>query len=773
MSGRILAKGENMPLPSNTARLQVLLGWQETDRPVDLDASALLLGRDRRVLSDADFVFYNQPDSPDGAARHQGRASTETGAEERIAIDLGAARGEVDVIALTASVYAGSFGQVDALQLLVLDASGEAVAQFAVQTATSETALLVAEVYRRGEAWKLRAVGQGWDNGLAGLVTEFGVCVDSDDGPGDDGPGDDGLEADAGTHTREEAAAETPRLVPAAGPDTAAGVEPSGHEDDLVEVSGPDLVAPAGPPLASGPAGKTPPVPGGERPPDASDATAPVEAASVASLAATANATAGTPGTDRPRRGVRTRKSPARSVPAPTLQLAGDEGWQSARLFSIYSIGATAEQEQRATSALLAVMMAVRPFGRALSSRFGAPAGNVETYLEVGFPAGETTAHPDGVIRVARAGRIWTGLLETKTGTGQLRRDQVETYLDVARSQGFDAVITLSNEIAPAIGEHPVQVDKRKLRKVELHHVSWAEVLHEAKMTLTHRGIADPLQAWLLAELIRYLEHPRSGACGFEDMGPGWVSVREAVAAGTVRANDRKVPAVADAWIRLVRQICLRLTAELGVKVTHVLPRKLATNPSARTQAVIAGLVSRGSLDATIRVPEAAGSITVIADLRTAQVRTGVTIAAPAQGTNTRRVNWMLRQLKEAPDDLTVEVTFAGRCETTCERLKDVRDNSAALLIDHAGDVVAFTVTRTTPMGTKRSGVRGAFVPSVTSAAETYYADVVQPLRAWTPPAPTMPTDAVAAAEAAQQASAEAAQQASAEEPAKTMATMS
>jgi stress response protein SCP2 len=108
MGGRILAKGENMPLPSDTARLQVLLGWQETDRQVDLDASALLLGRDRRVLSDADFVFYNQPDSSDGAARHQGRASTETGAEERIAIDLDAARGEVDVIALTASVRVDS-----------------------------------------------------------------------------------------------------------------------------------------------------------------------------------------------------------------------------------------------------------------------------------------------------------------------------------------------------------------------------------------------------------------------------------------------------------------------------------------------------------------------------------------------------------------------------------------------------------------------------------------------------------------------------------------
>ena len=48
-------------------------------------------------------------------------------------------------------------------------------------------------------------------------------------------------------------------------------------------------------------------------------------------------------------------------------------------------------------------------------------------------------------------------------------------------------------------------------------------------MQLAHRGVADHLQAWLLAELIRYLEHPRSGAVGFDDMGPSWFAVREAV----------------------------------------------------------------------------------------------------------------------------------------------------------------------------------------------------------------------------------------------------
>ncbi len=719
---RTLTHGENMPLAPDTTRLQALVTWQEDDVRVDMDAAALLLGSDRRVLSDEDFVFYNQPDSPDAAVRHQGRTATESGSEERVAIDLDALRPEVTTIALTASVYLGTFGQVQGLTLLVLDGQGEPVTQFQIDTATSERALLVAEVYRHDGGWKLRAVGQGWESGLAGLVAEFGVSVDIDDMDSD-------FDADtAGTvepAEGDDAQGTNAPTTESAGPTSLDSDEEAAGEE-LVEI-----VEHEGAPLAEVI--------------DLDDRRATQPAPDAPS--GTPEATAAT----RRRAGVRTRKAPQRAaMPGPALQLAGDEAWQPARVFSIYGVGAAEEQEKRASSALLSMMMGVRPFGRALASRFGAPAGTIETYLEVPFRLGESTVYPDGVIRVARAGRTWTGLLETKTGSGQLRRDQVEHYLDVAKDQGFDAVITLSNEIAPAAGEHPVAVDKRKLRKVALHHVSWAEILHEAKMTLAYRGVADPVQAWLLAELLRYLTHPRSGASGFDDMGPAWVTVREAIAAGTLRVSDRKVPAVADAWTRLVRHLTLSFSADLGVTVSHVLPRRLAADAAARVQAVVTSLVSTGTLDATLRVPGAAGPLTAVADIRTSQVRVSVHVPAPQEGTGARRLAWLMKQLKEAPDDLLVEVIFAGRADTTCERLKDVRDDATRLLTDRSAEIAAFRLTRTTPMGTKRSGVRGAFVPSITAAAETFYAEVVQPLRPWTPPAPRMSPAATEAAEEAQ-----------------------
>lgn len=686
----VLRKGANCEVPSEVESLQVVVAWDEPDGEVDVDAAALLLAGDRRVRSDAEFVFFNQPASPDGSVRLVGRSSTESGSHELVRIDLVRIDPEVDCVAVTASLGEGDFGSLAGLRLRILDAGGEPLARYDIDDADAETAFVFCEVYRRGPGWKVRAVGQGWDSGLAGLASDFGVTVDdgvdSDVPPVDDAPL--GEEADGAVGQVDAAEAE-PSLV-----------EPvDGVPDESLDPDGVAQVIE----FPATPTGRVRPT--------------------------------------RPRPGVRTSKRAAVVVRPPRLKLAGAETWQPSRLFSISGVGTAEEQEKRATSALLATVMAVPAFGRALSARFGAPAGPVETFLEVPFGLGESTVYPDGVLRVARGGKLWTAVLEVKTGSGQLLREQVERYLDVARQEGYDTVVTLSNEIAAHPGEHPVLVDKRKLRRATLTHISWAEVLHEAKFTLHHRGVGDPLQAWILHEFIRYIEHPRSGAATFEDMGPSWVPVREAIHAGTLRGSDKKVPAVAAAWVRLVRHLCLRLSSDLGVNVVPSVARKLAGDPAAHVQSIVTRLASEGALEAVIKVPLAAGPLTVTADLRTSQVRTSVAVRAPQEGNGQRRIAWLLRQLKDAPDALLVEAVFAARTETACEQLKDVRDNPTMLLPDRGVEISAFRLSLASAMGTKRSGQRGAFVPSVTSAVEAFYSSVVQPLKAWQPAAPKLSED--------------------------------
>src|SRR5688572_5791021 len=278
---------------------------------------------------------------------------------------------------------------------------------------------------------------------------------------------------------------------------------------------------------------------------------------------------------------------PMASAATKEAQGVSEETWHEARLIPTSGISGAEEQERRATSALLAVLTAVREFGRAITQPLGAPAGTVQAFIEVPFMLGEKRHYPDGLIRVTRGQKSWTALVEVKTGNNELNVEQLESYLDIARNNGFDALLTISNEIPPAAGQHPTNVDKRKLRKVALHHLSWSQVLAEAVIQKEHRGVADPDQAWVLGELIRYLEHPRSGALEFDDMGASWVTTREAVAAGTLRIGDKCAPEVAARFDALLRYVSLQLGRKLGDDVTPALSRKEVAEPALRSQALV------------------------------------------------------------------------------------------------------------------------------------------------------------------------------------------
>ncbi|MGW7100939.1 VWA domain-containing protein [Streptomyces sp. NPDC054838] len=168
----ILSKGANLTVDASCVR--AVLGWSPGPGVPDVDASALLLTDRGRVRSDGDFVFYNQPRHASGAVRHLGK---QPGADA-LDVDLAALEPEVGRVVLCASADGGSFGQVPGLHLRLLDpASGAELARFDM-AAETETAYISGELYRRADAWKFRAVGQGYASGLAGLATDFGITVD-------------------------------------------------------------------------------------------------------------------------------------------------------------------------------------------------------------------------------------------------------------------------------------------------------------------------------------------------------------------------------------------------------------------------------------------------------------------------------------------------------------------------------------------------------------------------------------------------------------------
>ena len=416
-----------------------------------------------------------------------------------------------------------------------------------------------------------------------------------------------------------------------------------------------------------------------------------------------------------------------------------EETWHEARLIPTSGISGADEQERRATSALLAVMGVVKEFGRTLLSPLGAPAGQVTTFIEVPFALGDRKVIPDALIRVTRGKTSWTALVEVKTGRNELQTEQLESYLDVARAQDFDALITISNEIPAIVGQHPTKVDKRKLRKAALHHWSWTYILSSAVMQKEHKGVTDPEQAWILGELIRYLEHPKSGALEFDDMGAGWVPVRQAVGAGTLRTSDKELPEVVASFDALLRYAALRLGRQLGTDVTPVLSRKEQADPALRAQALTSRIVEAGELFGTIRIPHTVAPLHIQADLRAGRITCYVDVEAPKEGRAQTRVNWLVRQLKSAPDTLRIEVfAHGGRGAGASELLSEVRENPKCVLPDPKKEPRTFRVEMSAPMGIKRGRGKGSFIDTVLDLIDGFYGEVVQDMKAWSAPAPKM-----------------------------------
>ncbi|WP_406386381.1 TerD family protein [Streptomyces sp. NBC_01618] len=176
-----MLKGANVPVAAHAVRVE--LGWRTSPGSPDVDGSALLLVSGK-VRGDADFIFYNQPSHASGAVRHEGKRTAGGAVTDNLAVDLARVEPAIDRVVLAASADGGTFGQVTGLYVRITDAvDGSEIARFDSADATVETAFILGELYRRQGAWKFRAVGQGYDTGLEGLATDFGISVDEPQRP--------------------------------------------------------------------------------------------------------------------------------------------------------------------------------------------------------------------------------------------------------------------------------------------------------------------------------------------------------------------------------------------------------------------------------------------------------------------------------------------------------------------------------------------------------------------------------------------------------------
>jgi stress response protein SCP2 len=659
-----MVKGSNVALSAlseNVGSVIVSLGWGSPTGEGDADVSVLLLDLNGKVRSDADFYFYNNPVAADGSVQLLGKTPTADGNEDRISFDLTAVPADVDRVVVAASRYNGArFGELENVRLSLADGSGEDLLRFAVDAVDSMSAIIFGELYRRGGEWKFRAVGQGYDTGLAALATDFGVDIEDD--------------AEA-VETQGNAAADDRQ-------DATASASASGEE--------------------SHPQGRLEAVPSPRQPGDDGESRKP---------------------TARPR----TAKKKVTLPKAARKSLAENESWRQARLFPVSALKSDRDREMRATSVLLSVMAQVPEFGRRLTAAFGAPAGRMETFTEVTLPHGDTPRRPDGVIRVERAGKLWTALVETKTNGNALKADQVQAYMDIAARRGYEAVITLSNDVAlegsPLVD---VKVDGRRKHKVALWHLSWAEVAHQAQMLIRHEGVGNAAHAWLLQELLYYLQHDNSGCHGFQNMGPAWVPVRNGIDDETLCQGDSRALEVVESWERLIRQVCLGLGGELGQKVLPVQRSRRGADPGARRSRLADQLCLDGKLHAELRIEGTPGILAISADLRTGRLRTSIEIPAPEQGYPLSWAKRLIRSLADAPATLHIETLVDGEQGGPRGTLERLRPEPADMLPKDSGTrITGFRLSLIKSMGSSRGNAESGFIRSVDDAVHRFYSTVV------------------------------------------------
>jgi hypothetical protein len=241
----------------------------------------------------------------------------------------------------------------------------------------------------------------------------------------------------------------------------------------------------------------------------------------------------------------------------PDFIMSGDE----ARLFPIL---AETSREKRVASIFLAVMTQIPALAEEVLATVGIRVGKytkIRAFTEVVVKIkSDGGCRPDGLIVVNTGRSEWTALVEAKIGKRPLTEDQVQKYIELAKVNGIDAVITISNQFTAKPEHSPVSIQKTQLRKVSLYHWSWPWLVTVCKILTYQETVEDAEQTYLLSQLNHFLAHPATGIEHFTQMAPSWKDITQSVANHEAL---RKTSPDVEGWRRNAISACIsRATSE-------------------------------------------------------------------------------------------------------------------------------------------------------------------------------------------------------------------
>ncbi|WP_418956406.1 TerD family protein [Streptomyces tritici] len=162
-----LVRGQNHPLPDTRLEIRVSAG-----HPVVAGAT---LGDEGGKVAGVEWIAH--PGSPTLPGVE---VSQQAAADHRLAVDLEAVPASVHRVSVLLALPVGvggpsRFGALAAPFVAVTGLDGTEIASYTITGLDAESAVFALELYRRQGAWKVRAIGQGYEGGLAAMLADQGM----------------------------------------------------------------------------------------------------------------------------------------------------------------------------------------------------------------------------------------------------------------------------------------------------------------------------------------------------------------------------------------------------------------------------------------------------------------------------------------------------------------------------------------------------------------------------------------------------------------------
>ena len=423
---------------------------------------------------------------------------------------------------------------------------------------------------------------------------------------------------------------------------------------------------------------------------------------------------------------------------------------REARLFPVLK---SAESEMRATSALLSTLRSVREFSQAIMKIADGPSGatrRVECFVEVTLEKtrqDQEESRLDGVIVSSRGRDTWVALMEVKTGTNKLDQTQFDKYLELARDNDFNAIITVSNQPSQTNNYPPLNV-KYRGSKICIIHLSWERLLREAQLLIRQDSVEDADQQYILKEWVRYLLNPKTKILSDHVVGDYWQDVIKAASNKRLKSSKDKLEQFVQDWVGFLRFQTFRLRSKLGGNVEIKLKLKEQKDSSLYIKRLIDECLNEGHISSSIQISHAVAPIDVTFKLDSRKILFSVSLKPPADKDKSKQIIWLrneqLKNLKESLPDLLLVIEWKFRDILTeisvTDAIKDRKNIENTIEMANIGNdigIKSFRIEWSTDMARKKSEV----FSSIGDNMEGFYRSVIQNLKVYIPSTPKIEQD--------------------------------